>query len=728
MKQKEFNGEIYRNSTRKIKNTSLNVTFLKKRNIFHLPPCIFSYFHAKLSTLKSYIRNDIHPTNTMKQLYCIIVLAISFCNLHANPVAIRDSLLRVTKTTKDLHQKANAYRNLADYYFETPEELNYLKLAYEAARQANDQESQLSALSSISNSFIRLRELDSARYYMRIIEKEVGAKHADAYLSYLRMKIFDRRITQGKEEAELAMKDEFDVFENADKSNIYIRIEKAYVTGNSLFENNKYHEAIPYLDTAYKLAKSLPFKIGHNYVIITGWVYGCTYQYTKSEDKVIELIEEVLNQYQTYYDQYYAKERPLYPIHLYKLQCYSLLLSFSHLLSIEKANDYLQEIRRISPIVTDNFDKYNCFLAICNYSRSIGDLKAALIANDSLIKYIPTLDASTLPELYLARSILCEKLSDLKNALLSHKLYAATKDSLSSILAQEQLSKLQVQYDVDKLTYEKARLENKNKQILLITLGIILILTISSCAYLYFNLKREQRMKKRLRILNEKAEESEKLKTAFLNSMCHEIRTPLNAIVGFSGIIVDDTIDMPKEEFYNEIVSNTNKLTTLIDHLLEVANLDSSEEMLPCEITDIKGICQQEMEKAKREGKAGIHYQLDFPQEDILISTNDRYLALAVENLLNNANKFTEKGTVTLKIVIEVEHKRLQIAITDTGCGIPLEKQEVVFERFTKLDSFTQGNGLGLYLCRLVIKRLYGTIYIDPAYTNGTRFVINLPM
>lgn len=123
-----------------------------------------------------------------------------------------------------------------------------------------------------------------------------------------------------------------------------------------------------------------------------------------------------------------------------------------------------------------------------------------------------------------------------------------------------------------------------------------------------------------------------------------------------------------------------------------------------------------------------VTYRMELPEDEISVSTNEQYLSLVIENLLNNANKFTDTGTITLKMRLDKTQGTLRIEVADTGCGIPSEKREEVFQRFTKLDEFAQGNGLGLYLSRLIIKRLSGSIFIDPDYTEGTRMVIDLPL
>ena len=234
-------------------------------------------------------------------------------------------------------------------------------------------------------------------------------------------------------------------------------------------------------------------------------------------------------------------------------------------------------------------------------------------------------------------------------------------------------------------------------------------------------------MKMELKALHLKAQESEKMKQSFINSICHEIRTPLNAIVGFSDLIMNEEIDAEmRKEFPPEIQKNTVLLTSLINSMLEVANLDVSEEKLPCQPTDLKNICVHEMEQLKK--KEGIEYKLEITEESMIIPSNAQYLTQVIEHLLSNANKFTEKGQITLGYGVDKSKEKILKYVTDTGCGIPLERQSTIFGRFEKLNEGVQGAGLGLSICKLIIKRLGGDIWVDSGYTAGARFVFIHPL
>lgn len=673
-----------------------------------------------------YIRNEYTHPNTMKLICRIFILLFVLCSLSANAKNSQDSLLYIIKTTKDLQQKYVTYMNLADMNFEMPVQQTYLKAAYKLAQQSGDKKATLNVLMELFNCYLRTAQGDSIDYCMNAIEDEFAPDKANSYLAYLRMRIFDKEIMEGKEASEAVMKKELDIFKNSDKNDIYIRIEQAYITGSSLYENNKYKEAVVYLETAYNLAKTLRNEERCRYLIITGWAYATALELLHNPEKCLELMEEVLQQHKENYNRNFVGKRPFFPMHLYYLQCYASLLKFIDILPQNRTQYYMNEIKLITPKVTAMFDKYSCCQAMLYYYTYTRDFKSAISYNDSLIKYAKVLGPTILPELFRAKSGYYAALKDYKNALESHELYSITKDSLSCQQAAEQLNNLQIQYNLDKLTYDKTLLESRNRRTILIILGFVLLFVCAACIYLYHSLKKERHMKIKLRDLNEKAGESEKLKTVFLNSMCHEIRTPLNSIVGFSGIIIDESIDCDsKREFYDLIADNTKKLTTIVDHLLTVANLDSSDEKFPCELTDIRDLCQLELDKAEQEGKSGIVYALDFPDEEVKAMTNRAYLALIIQNLLNNANKFTQQGEIRLSV--STNQNQVEIDVTDTGCGIPVDKQKEVFLRFAQLDTFTQGNGLGLYICNVIINRLSGSIKIDPDYTNGSRFVISLP-
>lgn len=662
----------------------------------------------------------------------ILVILYCFINLFAasgsNTDITIDSLLHLLPNQKEAEERYDIYRNIADISFETPQERTYLKLMYKEAEKSSNKKHLLEALGELASASLKANLTDSASYYIGQIEKMNPDTDTKIWLTYLHMRQFGYRISQG---------DNVEAFNNELKKHssrkntqldIYSEIENTYSISSALVSLDRNKEALPYLKTAAKLTESLPDKEGHHIKrLVTGLLSSVLSRLGKLEKSVV-LNEKNIELYNTYYN-LIKKKRPIYNINTFYIQCYTSILSNMRGINPEKVPIYLQKIISLSEGSNNAFDKYNCFLALNNYYLQCNDCSKALEANDSLIKYATTIAPDNIPSLYNINLQIYSVMGDYKKAFMALQKAYSLNDSINTQKSREQLSRLQVEYGVDKLNYEKSQLELKNKRSLLIYLSILLFISIVISIYLYKSLKKERVMKATFRILKNKAEESENMKTAFVNSICHEIRTPLNSIVGFSDLIFDKSIDEElRKSFPEEIQKNTRQLTTLINSMLEVSNLNVSVEKLPCEPTDIKAICHQEMGHFIEYIKPEITTRLDMPEEDIIISCNRQYLALVLEHLLNNSNKFTESGEITLHACINKDQSKLQIRVTDTGCGIPPEKRDEVFERFTKLDTYKPGNGLGLYLCQLIIKRLSGEISIDPAYTKGTSIVIILPV
>ena len=239
-----------------------------------------------------------------------------------------------------------------------------------------------------------------------------------------------------------------------------------------------------------------------------------------------------------------------------------------------------------------------------------------------------------------------------------------------------------------------------------------------------------QKSNEQVLIANQKAQESEEMKTAFIRNMSHEIRTPLNAINGFSELITNDDISMDEKQAFSRIIyENCYHLTSMLNNLLEIAQLDSGNDSLPLVPTRIHELCLHEMQQVKKyQEKPEINYVVEGDKENDMILTNRAYFSLIISHLLANANKFTEKGSITLSYHLDSGANLVTLSVTDTGCGIPQDKQEWIFERFTKTNDFIPGSGLGLYLCRLIVNRLNGKIKTDPSYTKGSRFVITMPI
>ena len=234
-----------------------------------------------------------------------------------------------------------------------------------------------------------------------------------------------------------------------------------------------------------------------------------------------------------------------------------------------------------------------------------------------------------------------------------------------------------------------------------------------------------------LRAARDKARESDRLKSAFLANMSHEIRTPLNAIIGFANLLTSEDIpfsEAEKQEYSRLITSNGDQLLRLISDILDLSKIESNtmefhfgEHSLHALLTDIyqaQRLCMPE----------GVRLRLDMPQADTPIVTDASRLKQVVNNLINNAAKFTDEGSITFGFRSPQGCEKVELFVHDTGNGIAQEHLDRIFERFYKADSFVKGVGLGLSICRMITEYLGGAISVESESGKGTRFTIQHPL
>lgn len=329
---------------------------------------------------------------------------------------------------------------------------------------------------------------------------------------------------------------------------------------------------------------------------------------------------------------------------------------------------------------------------------------------------------------YQNRARMLRKLQRDSAACVAFERAMTVKDSLMRFEQDEDIREMQASYELDRLALDRALLKAHHHKTTMIALSLLLVAAITGVGFIYASNRRTKRLQRDLLREMRHARDSEAKKTAFINSMCHEVRTPLNCVAGFSELLGGDDLTDENHDQYCEIIrENRRQLRYLFDDLLEVATLESLQEPLARNYIELCGLCRSQLRVMKvRYPKQGVIYTENIPTNALGILSSEKYLNLLIAALLNNAYKFTQEGHVSIACG-RVGDDRIFITVEDTGCGIASAHYEYVFERFTKLDTFSQGNGLGLYLCRLVVRHLGGQIHIDPAYTGGTRVVVTLP-
>ena len=311
-----------------------------------------------------------------------------------------------------------------------------------------------------------------------------------------------------------------------------------------------------------------------------------------------------------------------------------------------------------------------------------------------------------------------------KEAYESLRQATAARDSVNNIVLINSMAGVREQLTLHDVERKTAR----NRSIAF-TIGIFL-LALLVAALSYIVISRRKHLKE-LKTAYEHALESDHLKTAFIQNVSHEIRTPLNIISGFAQIIADpDMAGSTEDRQHMSLMmqKNCHQITSLIDEMLELSMNESAGAVVKEDQLPLNSMLRDLMQENHAIAPSGVELRFDSTLNDAYtITTNIVVLKRAINTLIDNAIKHTKEGTITLKATSDGE--RLQLAVEDTGEGIPAEEAEHIFERFVKLDTFKEGLGLGLPLCRKLVERLSGQVSLDTTYKGpGARFVMTLPL
>lgn len=666
----------------------------------------------------------------------LMIPCILFATAISTPV---DSLQNLLKDCPDAGKKAIIYVHLADIYVDSINiATTYWNEALTEAVKAEDEYITKLALDALVQRYASKDE-KIVKKYINIAQQVLPESHNALFIDYLYC--YNIWMEMRKNNSLELIEQELNELKNENLQDMTLeeQIRWEYLTGVSLdyfsLLTHAYSEigkAIPYIERALDKVSEFPMKDRIHFEIL------CRYElsdlYTAVNDKkAADEINKMIELHKKWNSQNTSFERKFLDESDYYMKQYSLIIFLGDLIDKKETQKYYEKYIGIARKKNKMKSTYE---TRARYYKTIGDYQASITYIDSTIltkQYEP----EVLIPLYTVKAGLYYKMKDYKNAYLTLKEGNRLQTKNKSTKREQQMAEMQTRFDVSKLELEKMSLAYKNKQIALIASCILLIGLIAWSIYQRYMVKRLKKMHRKLMVANEevkrqseKATESEKMKTAFLNSICHEIRTPLNSIAGFSELITDDSLDTAtREEFKELILNNSTVLLSMVNNILELSELVSSYEPLPVEPTDIHGLCIEEMEILKgRILNPDILCITEADKKEIIIPTNAFYLSRVIGNLLGNAAKFTEKGTITLTCRIDEEQGVVVISITDTGIGIPTDKQEWVFERFTKVDDFKPGTGLGLYICRIIIQRLGGSISIDTCYTKGCKVLVCIPI
>lgn len=652
-----------------------------------------------------------------------------------------DSLLTLLPKTPDAADRGRIYVQLADL---SGDSLELAAPDWEAAlaeaHKAGDTYGCKDALDFLVRKFAD-RDTRRAEKYIALSDSILpGSRHAlfrsSLYAYYLWKQMNDNNSIETVTRALEELKGK-----NYDRLTPEERIEWEFLTGLAIDFSSVTTEAydniakaIPYVERALENLRKYPLEERLHLEKICHDELSDLYMLCKDK-RAEEQIGQCIDLHRKWLAMDDRFERPHRDTTGYMMRAYAKMVYLRDLISRDKLNEYYQKCIGLARARGDMAEIYS---TSARYYQCTGDYERAVAYIDSTITaYKSKGIKADLAPIYATQSYLYEKMGDYKNALKAVRTTNNIRFNERVEEAQSSLAEMQTLFEVGRLEFEKSRLTGRIRFIALLAGGILVLLLIGWSVYQYVMVRQLKQIRRQLTDANEeitrqsrRAMESEKMKTAFINSMCHEIRTPLNAINGFSDLLLEGDHDHDtRREFREQIWASTTALTTLLENMLELSRLVSSEEPLPLAETDLGLLCAERLQiQRELSQNPSVEYVLKGGgRGTCVIPTNETYMTRVIDNLLQNAAKFTAAGSVTVCCDKDDRPRKLRIRVTDTGIGIAPDKQEWVFDRFTKVDSFKPGSGIGLYLCRLIVTRLGGAIRVCPDYRAGCCIEITLP-
>ena len=652
-----------------------------------------------------------------------------------------DSLLTLLPKTPDAADRGRIYVQLADLSGDSLElAAPYWEAALAEAHKAGDTYGCKDALDFLVRKFAD-RDTRRAEKYIALSDSILpGSRHAlfrsSLYAYYLWKQMNDNNSIETVTRALEELKGK-----NYDRLTPEERIEWEFLTGLAIDFSSVTTEAydniakaIPYVERALENLRKYPLEERLHLEKICHDELSDLYMLCKDK-RAEEQIGQCIDLHRKWLAMDDRFERPHRDTTGYMMRAYAKMVYLRDLISRDKLNEYYQKCIGLARARGDMAEIYS---TSARYYQCTGDYERAVAYIDSTITaYKSKGIKADLAPIYATQSYLYEKMGDYKNALKAVRTTNNIRFNERVEEAQSSLAEMQTLFEVGRLEFEKSRLTGRIRFIALLAGGILVLLLIGWSVYQYVMVRQLKQIRRQLTDANEeitrqsrRAMESEKMKTAFINSMCHEIRTPLNAINGFSDLLLEGDHDHDtRREFREQIWASTTALTTLLENMLELSRLVSSEEPLPLAETDLGLLCAERLQIQRELSQTpSVEYVLKGGgRGTCVIPTNETYMTRVIDNLLQNAAKFTAAGSVTVCCDKDDRTRKLRIRVTDTGIGIAPDKQEWVFDRFTKVDSFKPGSGIGLYLCRLIVTRLGGAIRVCPDYRAGCCIEITLP-
>ena len=442
-------------------------------------------------------------------------------------------------------------------------------------------------------------------------------------------------------------------------------------------------------------------------------------------EKILEELEKILYQ------------EPDYPTDFFFcIEKTNFAISHGHLSQdyLDEANIWLHKMDSIYQLHPEKFYRFHLDYTTAAYYRAMGnwdkqywkqalDIYSKLQAEYSGNKRSTYYRWTSLEKIYLCKI----QGMAMEACRIYQELYPPI-DTLASQSYIRQINTIKAKYQVDKA--ETASNNEYNKIITSILVGTMALVTLFVLLAILLKRQREKVKLSTQKLATSRinAENAMRAKSVFLSNMSHEIRTPLNALSGFSSLLTEEGLDDETRRQCNEVIQqNSELLLKLINDVIDLSSLEFGKLQFCIAQHDAVSICRNVIDTVNKVKQTQAELTFTTELEEMPIETDDSRLQQVLINLLINATKFTPQGSIVLKLEKETNDTVL-FTVTDTGCGIPKDRQTNIFQRFEKLNENVQGSGLGLSICQLIIEHIGGQIWIDSEYAEGSRFCFTHPI
>lgn len=657
---------------------------------------------------------------------------------------IKDSLMDIYKTSKSLSykEKVTLLLNITDLSTDDSSMFRAARELYQLASSKGDADNKLEALVILCT-----EQQPDLEKYMRMAMQLPESHAASELVQYYRYRIEVNDVKNKNKEyrnqiirslmKRYSLNRYKDIYEKTGDLMILCKL-LSYSTTGDLYGR--------YVSYMYKAGRSLP-KDGDN-ILAFLYFHQCAVFYARQgmQKEALASDMQLLLIYNKLENFYKRTGRIYVSMNQYRYVSYRRMLSYDKVLSGVQLDSTLAIIKRLantdSDIHNDLYDRSSSafaryYFSKKEYKKAITYLDAALESNADSVQW-------RVPEMLMMRIRAGQALNDTS----MHKYLLWYKDYLEETKKdgiEEKDKELDVIYDLSEV---KQKSSEKLSVIIFIS-GLFVLFAILLTGRLLLRSKKaeaslqvsQKQLLAEKEIISEtmadlkraelQANKANKMKTMFLQNMSHEIRTPLNSIIGFSQLIAEGGKDMNNKDastYVGMVSKNSKLLQTLISDVLDIARMESGELKFNYSDFSANDVCEDSIQIVVRNVQPGVKLSFVRHEDSVIVHSDLQRVQQVILNYLTNACKFTKSGSITLDYRADLPAGKITFSVTDTGIGIPVDKMDDVFNRFEKLNKFSQGTGLGLHICSLIAKGLHGTAAIDKSYKGGSRFIFDIPM